>query len=523
MMGSSGYLRAICIALWVISLMLPAYSFDHAESPPGLAALLFGWLAPSFAWWANIPFWIAVYAIRRQPVVAVLLSWVAAVCSLHSLFPSWHLPKMVEHAGSVYGVGWGALLWLLAIWLLTVATAALWAERRATRGLLEPARKRSGAFAAAPTIAWVGAASFVTLGLASVVIVALMDRSRANDEERVRLQGVVFKLGPVCDRRQPEIAAAAPINGPIEIIDADGEPVRAEDALAAGIPVIRIGGWDIREFRVSERVPHWHLAAGPLAAQVVVEKSARAQYVANQRVPLEYRVLVRRFSPDDTVLDFTWELRQRAWPARTGSEPEYCPSFEGQLWMRPQWTAQQPLTSVLDALGLSSVHKQAHSVVIQTEGLPLDARLIGRGPLTMNSNSATNGCGSDEKLIRDFHVGEAFRPTTPFLRVGQENLAVLLAGLPPENLFCSEDSLWLTSLERSYLILVQRRNRNTLEREWTGSFAPTKLVDGWNERHRLSVSDVALEDDVLRISVVNADLEEEARFSITPPRAIPVE
>lgn len=115
-------LIAISLALYAVSLFLPAVggqiglSILYVGIVYGWFALIFGWFAVS-AVYANVFYWwTAVHLLRgKKPEMAALLSMVFASFSL----------LLVLMPGPEYvAVGWGALLWLAALYLMQMVVFA---------------------------------------------------------------------------------------------------------------------------------------------------------------------------------------------------------------------------------------------------------------------------------------------------------------------------------------------------------------------------------------------------------------
>ena len=115
-------LIAISLALYAVSLFLPAVggqiglSILYVGIVYGWFALIFGWFAV-LAVYANVFYWwTAVHLLRgKKPEMAALLSMVFASFSL----------LLVLMPGPEYvAVGWGALLWLAALYLMQMVVFA---------------------------------------------------------------------------------------------------------------------------------------------------------------------------------------------------------------------------------------------------------------------------------------------------------------------------------------------------------------------------------------------------------------
>jgi len=149
----------------------------------------------------------------------------------------------------------------------------------------------------------------------------------------------------------------------------------------------------------------------------------------------------------------------------------------------------------------------------------MNAQLIQRSPLAEEVTPSINqGCAAGEGLMTGPNPLQGARADEPFLRIGKENLAVNLGGGAGGQLFCINDSLWLTGQAiPSGTFLMQRRIRYSLEAMWTKRFETSPLVEGWQATDKLSARDLSIDGGVLRITLINQRLKEEARFSIEMP------
>ncbi len=130
---TSWRLSMAALTLWLLSLFLPGIILSPAGSNlTGVEILLEGWLSPiaaNFAWFANPLFLIAVFKIMSgKPAPALALT--AAVLGFDS-FRFSELPSSVS-MHPVYGLGWGAVVWLAALLLMMSAAGARQYEIRSS-------------------------------------------------------------------------------------------------------------------------------------------------------------------------------------------------------------------------------------------------------------------------------------------------------------------------------------------------------------------------------------------------------
>lgn len=123
MMDSKKRLLALSLALYVVSLFLPVLG-GQIGLVVMYASIAFGWLAmavgmlPALAGYANLFYWwTAVQLLRgKEPIVA---SWFFMVFSSFSLVIP--LMPIMRDRAEFTAVGWGALLWFSALWLMRLA------------------------------------------------------------------------------------------------------------------------------------------------------------------------------------------------------------------------------------------------------------------------------------------------------------------------------------------------------------------------------------------------------------------
>jgi hypothetical protein len=113
---------------YMASLALPAIHAHGVQGYvriDGISVLIFGWLGPiinlQFAWYANPPFIIAwiVGAFGRFRI-ALFTAAIAGVRSLNTFTLYVRGELGVEESVTFISLGWGAYLWLSAIWGLVL-------------------------------------------------------------------------------------------------------------------------------------------------------------------------------------------------------------------------------------------------------------------------------------------------------------------------------------------------------------------------------------------------------------------
>jgi hypothetical protein len=193
--------------------------------------LLFGWV--HIAWYANVPFFVVLalnlQTIDKATTLGVTLSLVAVALSL-SAYTLKEGPDMV-----VFGFGWGAAMWLLALQLAFLGAVA-----------------KARLAAACPPWFSIGAIGLVIVLSGGTAVLAAHQRVVATGDEQKKLQTTTFlKLGPICiDQAAAERLERG--EGAVEIIESAASPSLHEYILnlkhlhERGIAVIRYSGRDVR-------------------------------------------------------------------------------------------------------------------------------------------------------------------------------------------------------------------------------------------------------------------------------------
>ncbi|MBH5330230.1 YIP1 family protein [Eikenella sp. S3360] len=122
-MNTKKRLIALSLALYILSLSLPAVGGQIGLAIM-YASIAFGWLGmsvgmlPALAGYANLFYWWAAVQLLRgkEPMV---VSWFCMVFACFSLLIPLMPVLMMGHEFA--SVGWGALLWFAALWLMRLA------------------------------------------------------------------------------------------------------------------------------------------------------------------------------------------------------------------------------------------------------------------------------------------------------------------------------------------------------------------------------------------------------------------
>lgn len=318
----------LAVLCWTASLFLPALGSSPEKLFRGKDLLAIGWvalLAGNVAWLANLWFLWAVVRVLRQRS-ASLLALLALGCALDTWRLTWYLLNEGGTKAQVYGYGWGAVLWLLAMTLLLAASGSV------------PERSNDGS-PAARRIRWLKP---IGLLLSAVVIISTgtlstLQHNNSSKFEQERLQGYAFKRSPVCSL---EVAAVqSPLTGftgPMELDLASTQLsgpypfIRLESMLSWGVPSIRSGGRDFRLLSIGKEV-------------LLMSTPAQGDAAATLTIRENKTSLVATLNALDGGQVFSQQWNEQP-------DGEHCPEFSPF----PS-SGRQPRKLLTDALGLAPV------------------------------------------------------------------------------------------------------------------------------------------------------------------------
>ena len=310
----------MALALWCLSLLFNGFGVHgDQDNYPGYAILLMGWLSPlvyNFAWYANPLFLIGIYRIKNGKS-AILLAIFACLLALDVLRFSSVMTNAAGYTLGVYGIGWGGIVWLLAIFLFLSAAAKQFNEQH----------KKEHNDPSSTTYLGIGAAGILlcTITIVLTLFFAAYDRLVANEAEKHELAGVAFKKGAVCTKAFTVEKPIAHLSGPVEIVF-EGNTNKTkfpfkqiEDLLNWGIPVVRIFG---KDFRIEKDYITALPAQGEPQVRLIVreEPSSRGNTYAPDNIHIK---LIDQIQ-DRIVFDHTWEKE-----STFGSKAQgYCPHYD---------------------------------------------------------------------------------------------------------------------------------------------------------------------------------------------------
>lgn len=299
-----------------------------------------GWLSPlalNLAWYANPFFIYAVFKIinGKAPYIPALIALVLAL----DTFRFGLLPSGSGYGYPVYGYGWGAILWLLAIFLLQFS---IYIKKQGLDG-----QKINGTS--------IRSYLFLPSGISILVILlcfyfAVHDRAVANDAELAKLRNIAFKRGKVCEAPPP--VAMFPIrnfSGALEIV-INGPTLYAKypfaqtkDILEWGVPVVRIANTEFTLEKISQDSVYWKY-------QELWGRQAKLPPTATLFITEEYLKTINakliETKTNRVVFDQTWTREDL--PLNINF---YCPSYQSFPTEN-----DQPRKLIMQALNLSDSH-----------------------------------------------------------------------------------------------------------------------------------------------------------------------
>ena len=337
---TSKNLTRISLGLWLASLPFTGLVlYAHQRELKGIEILAMGWLGLltlNFAWLANPFFLLTVWRISaRKKSLGI-----ATICLLLAIDTVRFSSMLLDEGGgtsSVYGYGWGAILWFTAICLALASAGTLEMERAAeSTALSEPSNTSPDSIA----VRFVGFA----LGILVLTLTGIFfyrDHSHANQAERLRLTGLAFKRGEVCAAPEPKTQSQVDIaNGVVEVAIANGAlgvyPFNGPNQLLEwGVPKVRfdnrdyyVGQLDGKKSTVSDA------ATGTSVAQL---------FVSNGYLDGRSHITAKLVAGGGNQVVFN-----QAWVAETKANDRFCPEFSSfpSADMQPRKLLMEALRNV---------------------------------------------------------------------------------------------------------------------------------------------------------------------------------
>lgn len=248
-------LSNIALLLWFLSILLPGLIFyGQSDLSWGISILLFGWigiLGTYVAWYANIFLLVAITRLRREKSSeATIPAVVAFILALDTFRVD--CVTMGGPCQTVYGIGIGAIVWMIAIFLTMLAAAVQKIEAsQNVQAHLQQHESFNKKFIALFLLAKTSGHEFY-LGLSMALLIGFIGISASlsvhdwivgNADERDMLKRTLggFKRSEICSL-SPKPTNQILINGPLELLMPHSytKVISQETLLAMGVPVVRV-------------------------------------------------------------------------------------------------------------------------------------------------------------------------------------------------------------------------------------------------------------------------------------------
>ena len=298
----------IALVIWCCSLPLTGLvAREPTDSMRGILILLICWLSPligNFAWFANVFFLRAVIHLIGLKKTPRYSAFFAVLLSLDTFRLSSYPRDEGGGTGWIYGYGWGAVLWFVAIFVMVIATAMHQSEWE----------KKSNSESAIDKLILPISFALITIAIGFMLYFSVHDRRIANPAEAQRLSDIAFKRGKVCSAPDPVITdPIRNLHSPVELIIEPKSNTyslpQIDNLLQWGIPTVRYEGNDYSYTAVPGILLSSVPATGTAAATLFLEESG------------SIRVTLVENGTNRAVFDSTWE------PEKNASNMTYCPNF----------------------------------------------------------------------------------------------------------------------------------------------------------------------------------------------------
>lgn len=232
----SRILSVIAIVCWLFSLYLPALVFYSDQRLTGLEVLLSGWLSPlvgNIAWYANVFFIFASFRLQIGKK-ATISSIIAGILSVDTIRYTRHLLDEGGATTTLFGYGYGAVLWFIAISLIITSAGFRNQEERKKHQSVNKISK----------LLLTGCILLVIVLSASVYF-SVQDKKNANLDEKERLKGMAFKRYEVCSAPEPIITNPIKNLKVLEVrCNGNSDLCDIQQLLSWGVPIVRHQGHD---------------------------------------------------------------------------------------------------------------------------------------------------------------------------------------------------------------------------------------------------------------------------------------
>ena len=351
-------LVAVSFAIWCLSLLflgISTYSSEHQYY--GYQILLFGWLSPlvfNFAWYANLFYLFGLISLARgkMPIGSPII---ASVLSLDMFRYGEQLKDTGGSTIPVYGYGWGAILWLIAIYTLSIAAGKRGIEPESGYNEFD---LRSARFLGVLLL------SILVFG---TFVLSVYQRIIANDDESELLYGVAFKRGFVCSRDNPEpVNPIQDFTGPLEIKHIGRAPSPFQHIKSQLL-------WGIPSIRVNKRDYFLDVEDESFVISVEGQGSPQAILEVNRTSGKDIRMKLTETSTSRQIVDFTWKHDKSRF---------YCPTYSTYTKFDVY-----PRRLLMEAIGIYESKPHRKKNFPKRKDRSVEGTIVGRTKIELISNA----------------------------------------------------------------------------------------------------------------------------------------
>ncbi|WP_161460501.1 hypothetical protein [Pseudomonas syringae] len=470
---STPVLCSLALACWTASLFLTALGSSSEHAFRGLDLLALGWLALlsiNFAWLANAWFLLALLRLfnRRKSDGLALL---ALVCALDTVRMTQYPQNEGGNYTQIYGYGWGAVLWVLAMTLLVTASGSL------------PGSSPLDATRSPPRTTWlkpVGLALCMTW-IIVVSVLVIGQNGSANTFEKTQLNRYAFKRTAVCG---VEVAAVreplADFSGPLALnfktaTSSGPQPFNnIETLLRWGIPSVRSDGKDFRLVNMGQEQMLTSSASSSEAAATLTINEGRTQMKATL------------IAPDGR------EVFEQIW--NNGAGGKKCPEYS-----ESPTAGMQPRKLLTEALGALPVATPKNSRLNSSTRGTVVERKEFTNKAAVGPN---NGCPADT----GWFASQLPKATSQYYLPQPFQIAERLYypdGSTGRRAFCAGSSVYFYGIhpvDRGLTIQLQRREVADFRLAWITYIKIDPVVLG-NDESNLQIDNITERSEDITVSI----------------------
>lgn len=463
--GLASRLAYAAFALWLLSLPLVGIARYAVEGGMrGYDILLTGWLSPfvlNFAWYANVFFLYAFVQILKGRL-ATKSALLACILSIDTFRYSHVLLNENGTTDSVYGYGWGAILWFLAMSVILISAGIRFRESRS---------KASGKFSVGMLLKPVGILTLLIVVCASLGWAAY-DHIKANTHERKKLAGLAFKRHSVCSIPEPQVKSASKtFSGVLEFVPPSNDAhsygisgINVKTLLDWGVPVVRAFGYDYSLFSSGERVLMSSSPASGDPTVILTVNESRGKFSG-------INITLYDYSKKRLIFDGKWH-------SEIQSERYFCPSY------RTRNSDDYPKKLLTMALGISDYPRETDGTLPASMN---EIKTLQIGELysgfSRNDLLKNNVASEHYKAYREinylncqgkFNFSSQLGTPAAQFQIGEKRYY----GVPGDKAVCVNDDIYLYGFDRRnesvVLLYIYRRSFPDFQQIWKR----TLLIEG---------------------------------------------